>query len=65
MGLFGAAHGLGWGEKLALGMALKFDPIVGKGSKLKVKVLGVTPMFEEVRGERLVAGAFLPPIPPS
>ena len=37
MGLFGAAHGLGWGEKLALGMALKFDASVGKGSKLKVR----------------------------
>ena len=48
---------------LALGMNLKFYTIVVKGLKLKVRnFYGLVPTFVEVTGEKLVGGAFLPPI---
>ena len=47
---------------LTLGMNLKFYTSVAKVLKLKVrKFWGLIPMFVEVRGEKLVGGAFLPP----
>ena len=48
---------------LALGMTLKFYISVAKGLKLKVRrFCGLSLMFVEVTGEKLVGGAFLPPI---
>ena len=48
---------------LALGMTFKFYTSVGKRLKLKVRKLwGLILTFVEVPGEKLVGGAFLPPI---
>ena len=48
---------------LALGMALKFYTSVAKGLRLKVRNFwGLILTFVEVTGEKLVGGAFLPPI---
>ena len=48
---------------LALDMAFKFYTSVGKRLKLKVRKLwGLILTFVEVPGEKLVGGAFLPPI---
>ena len=49
---------------LALGMALKFNTSVAKGSKVKVrKFWRPIPMFVEVTGKKLVGEAFCPPPP--
>ena len=46
---------------LALGMTLKFNTSVEKGSKLKVRrFLAICPKFVEVTGEKLVGGPFCP-----
>ena len=43
----------------ALGIVLKFYTIVGKGLKLKVKiVLGVIPTFIEITVDKLAGGLF-------
>ena len=53
---------------MALGTDLKFYTSVAKGLTLKVRKFGrLIPMFVEVTGKKLVAGAFLggaPPPPP-
>ena len=49
---------------LALGMALKFNTSVAKGSKVKVrKFWRPIPMFVEVTGKKLAGEAFCPPPP--
>ena len=51
----------------ALGTNLKFYTSVAKGSELKVRKLwGLTPLFVEVTGEKLVGGGepFAPSLPP-
>ena len=49
---------------MALGTDLKFYTSVAKGLTLKVRKFGrLIPMFVEVTGKKLVAGAFLPPPP--
>ena len=48
---------------LALAIKLKFYTSVAKWLKLKfIKFWGISPMFVEVTGEKLVGGSFWPPI---
>ena len=49
---------------LALAMTLKFYTSVAKRLKLKVrKFWELIPTFVEITGEKLVGGAFRPPLP--